>query len=133
MTVFPISEEPLKRSLREAGIRISEREEEIDIVIASYDRGFEYRKLQIAFDAIWCHKRARLVTTNPDPYCPIPGGRSEPEAAIESVSLFTNDSKLRIHALLGEGNNRGVVLSTSRAFVGKLVREIAELVGYITL
>ena len=102
-------------------------------MIASYDRGFEYRKLQIAFDAIWCHKRARLVTTNPDPYCPIPGGRSEPEAAIESVSLFTNDSKLRMHALLGEGNKRGVVLSTSRAFVGKLVREIAELVGYITL
>ena len=23
---------------------------------ASYDRGFEYRKLQIAFDAIWVHK-----------------------------------------------------------------------------
>jgi HAD superfamily hydrolase (TIGR01450 family) len=80
-TVFPISEEPLKRSLREAGIRMSERAEEIDIVIASYDRGFEYRKLQIAFDAIWFHKRARLVTTNPDPYCPMPGGRGEPDAA----------------------------------------------------
>ncbi len=80
-TVFPISEEPLKRSLREAGIRMSERAEEIDIVIASYDRGFEYRKLQIAFDAIWFHKRARLVTTNPDPYCPLPGGRGEPDAA----------------------------------------------------
>ncbi len=70
-TVFPISEEPLKRSLREAGIRMSERAEEIDIVIASYDRAFEYRKLQIAFDAIWFHKRARLVTTNPDRYCPV--------------------------------------------------------------
>ncbi len=80
-TVFPISEEPLKRSLREAGIRMSERAEEIDIVIASYDRGFEYRKLQIAFDAIWFHNRARLVTTNPDPYCPLPGGRGEPDAA----------------------------------------------------
>ena len=80
-TVFPISEEPLKRSLREAGIRMSERAEEIDIVIASYDRGFEYRKLQIAFDAIWFHKRARLVTTNPDPYCPLPGGLGEPDAA----------------------------------------------------
>ncbi len=80
-TVFPISEEPLKRSLWEAGIRMSERAEEIDIVIASYDRGFEYRKLQIAFDAIWFHKRARLVTTNPDPYCPLPGGRGEPDAA----------------------------------------------------
>lgn len=80
-TVFPISEEPLKRSLREAGIRMSERAEEIDIVIASFDRRFEYRKLRIAFDAIWFHKRARLVTTNPDPYCPLPGGRGEPDAA----------------------------------------------------
>ncbi len=80
-TVYPISEEPLKRSLREAGIRMSERAEEIDIVIASYDRTFDYRKLKIAFDAIWFHKRARLVTTNPDRYCPLPGGRGEPDAA----------------------------------------------------
>ncbi len=80
-TVFPISEEPLRRALREAGIRVSEDPREIDIVIASYDRTFEYRKLQIAFDAIWYHKRARLVTTNPDRYCPLPGGRGEPDAA----------------------------------------------------
>ena len=80
-TVFPIAEEPLKDALREAGIRMSEEPEEIDIVIASYDRGFDYRKLQIAFDAIWFHKRARLVTTNPDRYCPFPGGRGEPDAA----------------------------------------------------
>jgi HAD superfamily hydrolase (TIGR01450 family) len=80
-TVFPISEEPLKNALREAGIKMSENPAEIDIVIASYDRGFEYRKLQIAFDAIWFHGRARLVTTNPDRYCPFPGGRGEPDAA----------------------------------------------------
>ena len=79
-TVFPISEEPLKRSLREAGIRMSEKAEEIDIVIASYDRAFDYRKLQIAFDAIAVHKRARLVATNPDRYCPFPNGRGEPDA-----------------------------------------------------
>lgn len=80
-TVFPISEEPLIRALKEAGIRISEDPEEIDIVIASYDRTFDYRKLQIAFDALWFHGRARLVTTNPDRYCPFPGGRGEPDAA----------------------------------------------------
>lgn len=80
-TVFPISEEPLKRALRDAGIRMSENPAEIDFVIASYDRTFEYRKLQIAFDAIWFHKRARLITTNPDRYCPYPGGRGEPDAA----------------------------------------------------
>ncbi len=80
-TVFPIAEEPLKNALRNAGIKMSEDPEEIDIVIASYDRTFEYRKLQIAFDAIWFHKRAMLVTTNPDRYCPFPGGRGEPDAA----------------------------------------------------
>lgn len=80
-TVFPIGEEPLENALRGAGIRMSEDPAEIDIVIASYDRGFEYRKLQIAFDAIWYHGRARLVTTNPDRYCPFPGGRGEPDAA----------------------------------------------------
>lgn len=80
-TVYPISEEPLKRALRAAGVRMSEDPAKIDFVIASYDRTFEYRKLQIAFDAIWYHKRARLITTNPDRYCPFPGGRGEPDAA----------------------------------------------------
>ena len=77
-TVFPISEEPLKNSLFEAGIRMSENPEEIDIVIASYDRGFDYRKLQIAFDAIWFYERAMLVTTNPDRYCPFPVAGASP-------------------------------------------------------
>ncbi|MBC7518740.1 MAG: HAD-IIA family hydrolase [Microbacteriaceae bacterium] len=80
-TVFPIAEEPLIRALLAAGIRISDDPAEIDIVIASYDRTFDYRKLQIAFDAIWFHKRAILVTTNPDRYCPFPGGAGEPDAA----------------------------------------------------
>lgn len=79
--VFPISEEPLKRSLRAAGICMSDDPANIDIVIASYDRTFDYRKLQIAFDAIHVHERARLVTTNPDRFCPFPGGRGEPDAA----------------------------------------------------
>ncbi|MBA2277073.1 MAG: HAD-IIA family hydrolase [Chloroflexia bacterium] len=80
-TVFPVSEAPLRRALAAAGIRVSDEPGEIDIVIASYDRTFDYRKLQIAFDAIWFHNRAILVTTNPDRYCPFPGGRGEPDAA----------------------------------------------------
>ncbi len=79
--VFAISEEPLKRALRNAGFVLSEDPEEIDIVIASYDRTFEYRKLQIAFDAIWYYKRAFLIQTNPDRFCPFPGGRGEPDCA----------------------------------------------------
>jgi HAD superfamily hydrolase (TIGR01450 family) len=79
--VFPIAEEPLVRSFERAAIRMSDEPAEIDIVVASFDRGFDYRKLQIAFDAIWFHRRARLVATNPDPYCPLPGGRGEPDCA----------------------------------------------------
>ena len=79
-TVFPIAEAPLRRALAEAGIRTSDRAEEVDLVVASYDRGFDYHKLQIAFDAIWYHRRARLVATNLDRFCPFPGGRGEPDA-----------------------------------------------------
>jgi len=86
-TVFAISAEPLKRSLREAGIRLSEDPAEIDIVVASYDRQFDYRKLQIAFDAIWFHKRAFLVQTNPDRFCPFPGGRGEPDCAAITAAI----------------------------------------------
>lgn len=85
--VFPIAEAPLIRALTEAGIRISDRAEEIDIVIASYDRGFDYRKLQIAFDAIWFHRRAFLVQTNPDRFCPYPGGRGQPDAAAITAAI----------------------------------------------
>jgi HAD superfamily hydrolase (TIGR01450 family) len=97
--VFAISEEPLKRALAAAGVRLTENPEEIDIVVASYDRTFDYRKLQIAFDAIWFHRRARLITSNPDRYCPMPGGRGEPDAAsvvaaIEACTQTTCEANL---------------------------------------
>lgn len=79
--VFPIAEPPLIRAFERAAIAMSENPAEIDIVVASFDRGFDYRKLQIAFDAIWFHRRARLVATNPDRYCPMPQGRGQPDAA----------------------------------------------------
>lgn len=86
-TVFPVSEEPLKRALRRRGIRMSEDAAEIDLVIASYDRQFAYRKLQIAFDAIRGPRRARLIATNPDRFCPFPDGRGEPDAAAITAAI----------------------------------------------
>ena len=63
-------------------------------MIASYDRSFTYQKLQIAFDAIWYHRRARLVATNPDRFCPFPGGRGEPDcgAIIAAIEACTGAS-----------------------------------------
>jgi 4-nitrophenyl phosphatase len=95
--VYPIGEPPLVRSLERAGIRLSSNPAEIDVVVASYDRGFTYEKLQIAFDAIWYHRRARLVATNPDRFCPFPGGRGEPDcaaitAAVEACTGVTSEA-----------------------------------------
>lgn len=85
--LFVVGEEPLQRALRDAGFELSDDPARIDIVVASYDRTFEYRKLQIAFDAIWYHKRAFLVQTNPDRFCPFPGGRGEPDCAAITVAI----------------------------------------------
>jgi HAD superfamily hydrolase (TIGR01450 family) len=85
--VFPISEEPLIRSLRDAGIKISENPEEIDIVIASYDRTLTWKKLQIGFEAMWYHRRAKLICTNADHFCPFPGGRGELDAGAVVAAL----------------------------------------------
>ncbi len=76
--VFVVGEQPLKDELLAAGFQLAERAGEIDFVVASFDRTFEYRKLQIAFDAI--RAGARLIATNADRYCPVPGG-GEPDAA----------------------------------------------------
>lgn len=76
-TVFPIGEPALWSALHDADIRTSDKPAEIDFVIASVDRSLTFDKLQIAFDAIWFHKRARLLRTNPGRYCLMPEGRAE--------------------------------------------------------
>ena len=85
--VYPIAEAPLERALHAAGIRTSEDPAEIDIVVSSFDRTFDYRKLQIAFDAIRTRGRATLVATNPDRFCPLPGGRGEPDCAAVTAAI----------------------------------------------
>jgi NagD protein len=77
--LFVVGEEPLKQDLRAAGFQLSETPGEIDLVVASFDRTFAYQKLQIAFDAI--RAGARLIATNPDRYCPLPGGGGQPDCA----------------------------------------------------
>jgi NagD protein len=71
-SLFVIGEDPLLRELEAAGFRLCHTAGEIDFVVASFDRTFDYPKLQTAFDAI--RAGARFVATNGDPYCPVPGG-----------------------------------------------------------
>jgi len=76
--LFVVGEQPLCDELLAAGFELADNAEDVAFVIASFDRTFVYRKLQIAFDAL--RAGARFIATNPDRYCPTPGG-GEPDAA----------------------------------------------------
>ena len=76
--LFVIGEQPLCDVLTQAGFELTEDPARVDAVIASFDRTFVYRKLQIAFDAL--RGGARFFATNADRYCPVPGG-GQPDAA----------------------------------------------------
>lgn len=76
--LYVIGEPPLIGELQAAGFRLSTDAASIDFVVASFDRTFAYPKLQIAFDAV--RAGARLIATNADRFCPVPGG-GEPDAA----------------------------------------------------
>lgn len=96
--LFVAGEEPLCAELRQAGFELCEDAGQIDAVIASFDRTFTYRKLQIAFDAI--RAGARFYATNADRYCPVPGG-GEPDAAaiIAAIEACTN---VEVQAVVGK-------------------------------
>jgi NagD protein len=76
--LYVIGEGAITGELKTAGFTLSENPGEVDVVVASFDRTFDYHKLQVAFDAI--NAGARLVATNPDRYCPTPSG-GEPDCA----------------------------------------------------
>lgn len=67
-----IGEESVKRELKEGGLGLTDDPGAAEIVVATFDRTFDYAKLQQAFDAI--RAGARFIATNRDPYCPVPGG-----------------------------------------------------------
>jgi len=96
--LFVIGEEPLTQALRAAGFALVDSAKETDAVIASFDRTFTYRKLQVAFDAI--RSGARFFATNPDRYCPVPGG-GEPDCAaiIAAIEACTST---RCEAIVGK-------------------------------
>jgi HAD superfamily hydrolase (TIGR01457 family) len=70
--VFVIGEPPFLKEMEKAGFVLSNDPEEIETVVAAFDRTFDYQKLNTAFQAL--KRGARFLATNPDRTCPIEGG-----------------------------------------------------------
>jgi phosphoglycolate/pyridoxal phosphate phosphatase family enzyme len=97
-TIYVIGEIPLIEEMVRAGFRISEKAGEIQYVIASFDRTFDYRKLNIALQAI--KKGAHFVATNPDRTCPVEGGEIPDCAAVIGAVEGTTGKK--VEAVVGK-------------------------------
>jgi NagD protein len=96
-TVFAIGEPPLLEELA-AGFRLSEDPDEIEVVIASFDRTFDYRKLNIGFQAL--RRGARFFATNADATCPVAGGEIPDAAAV--IGALEGCSKRKVELVVGK-------------------------------
>jgi arabinose operon protein AraL len=86
--IFVVGEVPFIEELKGAGFTITDEPKEVEYVVVAFDRTFDYRKLNISFQAI--KLGAHFVATNPDRTCPVEGGEI-PDcagmiAAIEAVT-----------------------------------------------
>jgi NagD protein len=97
-TIYVIGEIPLIEEMVRAGFRISEKAGEIQYVIASFDRTFDYRKLNIALQAL--KKGARFIATNPDRTCPVEGGEIPDCAAI--IGAVEGAAAKKVEAIVGK-------------------------------
>lgn len=97
-TIFITGEPPLIKEMENQGFRLSENPTEIDYVIASFDRTFDYRKLNIAFQAI--KKGAHFVATNPDRSCPVEGGEIPDCAAM--IGAIEGATGKKVETIVGK-------------------------------
>jgi HAD superfamily hydrolase (TIGR01450 family) len=104
--LFVVGEPPLIGLLESAGYEVTEDSHKVEVVVASFDRTFDYRKLKIAFDAV--NAGARLVATNPDAHCPSPdGGLPDCAAMLAAIEASTG---ARAEAIVGKPSQHMVTV-----------------------
>ncbi len=111
-TIYAIGESPLIEEMVQAGFCISEKAEEIQYVIASFDRTFDYRKLNIALQAI--RKGARFVATNPDRTCPVEGGEIPDCAAM--IGAIEGATGKKVETIVGKPSD--IMIQVAVEFMG---------------
>lgn len=96
--IFPVAEPLVADLLRDEGWELTEDPARIDLVVVSFDRTFDYAKLLTAYRAV--RNGARIVATNPDPYCPTPdGGLPDCAAMLAAIEAATG---ARAEAVVGK-------------------------------
>ncbi len=109
-TVFAIGEPPLLEELAAAGLRLSETPEEIEVVVASFDRTFDYCKLNIGFQAL--RRGARFLATNADRTCPVEDGEIPDAGAV--IGALEGCSGRKVELVVGKPSSLIVEMALDR-------------------
>jgi HAD superfamily hydrolase (TIGR01450 family) len=100
--VLPIAEPLLVGMIRDAGfVTVDPANDDprtADVVVVSWDRTFDYVKLVAAFRAV--RAGARIVATNPDPFCPTHDGDLPDCAAM--LAAIEASTGARAEAIVGK-------------------------------
>ena len=100
--LLPIAEPLLIGLLRDQGFETLDPATDdptgADLVVVSWDRTFDYAKLTAAFRAV--RAGARIVATNPDPFCPTPDG-DLPDCAAMLAAIEASTGS-RAEAIVGK-------------------------------
>jgi HAD superfamily hydrolase (TIGR01450 family) len=100
--ILPITEPLIVGMLRDRGFDTVDPTTDdpttADLVVVSWDRTFDYAKLLAAFRAV--RAGARIVATNPDPFCPTPDGDLPDCAAM--LAAIEASTGARAEAIVGK-------------------------------
>jgi NagD protein len=117
--LMAVAEPLLVAELRLEGFKVTLDPLATDVVVVSFDRTFDYDKLTRAYQAV--KAGAVIVATNPDPYCPTPGGGLPDCAAM--LAAIEACTGARAEAIVGKPS-----VYMARAFLDRLGVPAAEAV-----
>jgi HAD superfamily hydrolase (TIGR01450 family) len=104
-SVLAVAEHVVIDSLRAAGHVVTNDPAEVEVVVVSFDRTFDYAKLHAAYRAVR-ERGAVIVATNPDPYCPTgDGGLPDCAAMLAAIEACTG---ARAEAIVGKPSRQMV-------------------------
>ncbi|GIN89415.1 acid sugar phosphatase [Siminovitchia terrae] len=70
--IYVVGEEAIKTEFNHFSLKMTDDPLEATHVLVGLDRSFTYDKLNLAMTAV--RNGAKIIVTNPDPTCPVPGG-----------------------------------------------------------